>query len=166
MQLMHSNTSLGCCCCVVFIENTEVAWCDSVSEDPGRQWTCSRSYLTGHYAQSLSDCLRRSWRGINTVCVSCPSLASSSSMWLACWEGPLKIHFALYSRLLNGLHSLTTISPIYTVCFLFFLCQHECYTFGSRWEQACTKHNSMRWSSLGDVHMSFCPLEIYEWEEK
>lgn len=67
--LMCSHTSLELCC-VVLTESTEVAWHDRVSQDPMRQWTCSRSYLTRHYGFSLSDCVMRHMGGINTGCSS------------------------------------------------------------------------------------------------
>lgn len=67
--LMCSHTSLELCC-VVLTESTEVAWHDKVSQDPTRQWTCSRSYLTRHYGFSLSDCVMRHMGQRNTVCSS------------------------------------------------------------------------------------------------
>lgn len=171
MQLMCSDTSLGCCCCVVFIENAEVVWCDSVSEDPGRQWTRSRSYLTRHYGQShiwlSEEGSEEAQRGINTVYVS-PALSLHLffpfPLWLACWIGPFEMHLALYFRLLNGLHLLAKICGV--VCRQLYL--HSMLSILSLctlvlciWISmgtACTKqHNSMPAGSPGDV----CPSALW-----
>lgn len=143
-----------------------MVWCDNVSEDPGRQWTRSRSHLTRRCGQSLPDCLRRGWREDKySMCfVSFPCIVHSSSLWLAYWVGPTKIHVALYFRSPNAQYLLVNICA--TVCRQLYLHSmlpiHSLFTWvlciWISMGTACTKqHNSMPAGSVGDV----CPSALW-----
>lgn len=173
MQMMCSDPSsrCRCCCCwvcfIFFIPSAEVVRCDSVSEDPQRQWTlaqghiwrdvCGRAYLTvwGGEVGGLEG-------GDNTVCASCPLPASFlSSSVVSMLSRPSQINTLSLFFLLFMLHSLMVcvhlmvnicaVRCIHTYigscnCTLRFVCSTT---------TACTKqHNSMPAGSAGDVRPS------------
>lgn len=111
--------------------------------------------------------------GMNTVCASSPlppSFFHSSVVSMLSRACKVALYMLLY--ILDLLMLCTywlTFVPWYacscfcTVRFPFVLCAHGVLCIWISMGTACTKqHNSMPAGSVGDVCMSFCPLESYE----
>lgn len=144
MHWMCSNTSLGCCCAVLFLFRT-LKWTDLtvwVKILGDNELTQGHIRLDIMGRAHLTD-----WGGVggasegNKYSMYLPASHLSSHFWLAYWAGPSKIHFSLHLWWLNGLHLLASIRAgvcgdcFCTAWFPFFLCAHGCYAFGSACEQ-------------------------------